>query len=45
MNKEREHGAWRKALWTAEALGVVLAYLGAFAVLMYPVVDSMGMLA
>jgi len=25
----------RKALWVAEAFGIVLAYFGAFAVLMY----------
>ena len=45
MNKASDHRARRKALWGAEALGIVLAYFGAFAVLMYPVVDAVGVLA
>lgn len=35
----------KKALWAAEALGIVLAYFGAFALLMYPVLDAAGYLA
>jgi len=45
MNEKSEFRAWRKALWAAEAMGVVLVYLGAFALLMYPVVDAAGFLA
>jgi hypothetical protein len=35
----------KKALWVGEALGIVLAYFGAFGVLMYPVLDAAGYLA
>ena len=35
----------QRALWVGEALGIVLAYFGAFAVLMYPVLDAAGYLA
>ena len=35
----------KKALWVAEAFGIVLAYFGAFGVLMYPVLDAAGYLA
>jgi len=35
----------KKALWVAEALGIVLAYFGAFGLLMYPVLDAAGYLA
>ena len=34
-----------KAKWTLQAAGIVLAYFGAFAVLMYPVVNAAGPLA
>lgn len=35
----------KKAVWIAEALGIVLAYFGAFGILMYPVLDAAGYLA
>lgn len=35
----------KKAYWVAEALGIVLAYFGAFALLMYPVLDAAGYMA
>jgi len=35
----------KKAIWVAEAFGIVLVYFGAFAVLMYPVLDAAGYLA
>ena len=42
----REHGGSReKAKWVIQAFGIVLAYFGAFAVLMYPVMDAAGYLA
>lgn len=31
----------KKAKWIAGAFGIVLGYFGAFAVLMYPVLDAM----
>jgi hypothetical protein len=34
-----------KAKWMLQALGIVLAYFGAFGVLMYPVLDAAGYLA
>ena len=34
-----------KAKWVLQAFGIVLAYFGAFAVLMYPVMDAAGYLA
>jgi hypothetical protein len=48
--KEREMNTsektrMKKALWVAEALGIVLAYFGAFGLLMYPVLDAAGYLA
>ena len=45
MNGSDRIPAKRKALWVAEAMGIVLAYFGAFAVLMYPVLDAAGYLA
>ena len=35
----------KKAVWVLEAFGIVLAYFGAFGVLMYPVLDAAGYLA
>jgi hypothetical protein len=34
-----------KAKWALQATGIVLAYFGAFALLMYPVIDAAGPLA
>lgn len=45
MNEKRRANGKKKALWVAEALGIVLAYFGAFGVLMYPVLDAAGYLA
>ncbi len=45
MNGRDEFPLKKKALWVAEAFGIVLAYFGAFAVLMYPVLDAAGYLA
>ena len=35
----------QKAKWTAGAVGIVLAYFGAFALLMYPVIQATGTVA
>ena len=40
MRKQPEIPLKKKALWMMEGLGLALAYFGAFAVLMYPVVDA-----
>ena len=45
MNKREKTRMRKKALWAAEALGIVLAYFGAFALLMYPVLDAAGYVA
>jgi hypothetical protein len=45
MNKVEKTRLRKKALWVAEALGIVLAYFGAFGLLMYPVMDAAGYLA
>jgi hypothetical protein len=45
MNQKNPIPLKRKALWVGEAFGLVLAYFGAFAVLMYPVLDAAGYLA
>ena len=45
MIKKKNQKRSRKVFWAAEALGIVLAYFGAFAVLMYPVLDAAGYLA
>jgi hypothetical protein len=45
MNEKRRVDRKKKARWMAEALGIVLAYFGAFGVLMYPVLDAAGYLA
>ena len=45
MQKGKEISGKQKALWAAEAFGIVLAYFGAFGLLMYPVLDAAGYLA
>ena len=45
MNKHEQVRLRKKALWVAEAMGIVLAYFGAFGLLMYPVLDAAGYLA
>ena len=45
MNESEKTRMRKKALWAAEALGIVLAYFGAFALLMYPVLDAAGYVA
>ena len=42
MNEQRQGDVKMKASWVAGALGIVLAYFGMFAVLMYPVFDAAG---
>ncbi len=44
MEKRSEIGNDRRILWVLEAMGIVLAYFGAFGVLMYPVLDAAGYL-
>ena len=45
MNRSDGAGTKKKALWVMEAVGLVVAYFGAFGVLMYPVLDAAGYLA
>jgi hypothetical protein len=45
MDKSERTRMRKKALWAAEALGIVLAYFGAFGLLMYPVLDAAGYMA
>lgn len=45
MNGIESRRRKKKALWVAEAVGIVLAYFGAFALLMYPVMDAARYLA
>ncbi len=45
MKNGSEAGNGKKALWAVEAMAIVLAYFGAFGVLMYPVLDAAGYLA
>lgn len=45
MNANEKSRRKKRALWVAEALGIVLAYFGAFGLLMYPVLDAAGYLA
>ncbi len=45
MEKMRGISRKQKAVWIAEAFGIVLAYFGAFGLLMYPVLDAAGYLA
>jgi hypothetical protein len=40
-NRDRAKAS-EKAKWALEAMGVAVAYLGAFALLMYPVVVAAG---
>ncbi len=40
MKKNRHPDLANQARWVMGAFGIVLAYLGAFAVLMYPVVEA-----
>lgn len=40
MKKTDESNLGKHAKWAAGALGIVLAYFGAFALLMYPVMDA-----
>lgn len=45
MKTQDGAGNRKKALWAVEAMGLILAYFGAFGVLMYPVLDAAGYLA
>jgi hypothetical protein len=45
MDRTEKQRMKKKALWVAEALGLVLAYFGAFGLLMYPVLDAAGYVA
>ena len=45
MRNHRETQSRQRAIWMLEGLGIVLAYFGTVAVLMYPVVDAAGFLA
>lgn len=45
MNGMENRRRKKKAIWVAEALGIVLAYFGAFALLMYPVMAAARYLA
>jgi hypothetical protein len=45
MKREERVKLKKKAVWMAEAFGIVLAYFGAFGLLMYPVLDAAGYLA
>ena len=45
MRKQPEFPLKKKALWMLEGLGLVVAYVGAFALLMYPVLDALGPMA
>jgi hypothetical protein len=40
MKKSDQADLKTRALWVAEAAGIALLYLGAFAVLMLPVIDA-----
>lgn len=45
MRKKDQAGIGEKAKWAMGAMGIALAYFGAFALLMYPVVEAAGNLA
>ncbi len=45
MKKTDYPGPGEKAKWVMGAMGIVLAYFGAFALLMYPVVEASSRLA
>lgn len=40
MNKTDHPNLGKQATWVAGAVGIVLAYFGAFALLMYPVLEA-----
>jgi len=40
MEKLDQPTLGKQAKWVAGALGIVLAYFGAFAVIMYPVIEA-----
>lgn len=40
MKKADKENLGKQAKWAAGALGIVLAYFGAFALLMYPVIEA-----
>jgi hypothetical protein len=44
MKKMKENSK-QTAKWALQATGIVLAYFGAFALLMYPVIEAAGPLA
>lgn len=45
MKKQNQAEVGKKAKWAAGAVGIVLAYFGAFALLMYPVIQATGTVA
>lgn len=45
MKKQDQGNMGKQAKWAAGAAGIVLAYFGAFALLMYPVIQATGTLA
>jgi hypothetical protein len=45
MKKLDQANIGRQAKWAAGAVGIVLAYFGVFALLMYPVLQATGTLA
>lgn len=45
MKKHDQVNIGRQAKWAAGAVGIVLAYFGVFALLMYPVLQATGSLA
>ena len=45
MKKIKGDKLGQQAKWVAGAFGIVLAYFGAFGLLMYPVLDAAGYLA
>ena len=42
MKKRDRADVGKQAKWAAGAVGIVLAYFGAFALLMYPVLEATG---
>jgi len=45
MKEKKQEKIARQAKWAAGAAGIVLAYFGVFALLMYPVFQATGTLA
>lgn len=45
MKKRDQARLGQQAKWAAGAVGIVLAYFGAFALLMYPVIQATGSFA